>query len=201
MKRFLGLLALVAFLVPLLAGQLGSPVEAQDASPKRPGGTFSGQSMPIPSPVLGFDPDTEPPFDTLERARRPSLQNQVRIERRVVIRIGPARPQARREMLSDLPRRPMRTRFEEVEYGDCVDAEGVVGVQPTNDNRLLFFTQDENILAAALEDGCSARAFYAGFYIERSEDGQLCVARDRLQSRAGASCEVDEFTRLVAISE
>ncbi len=103
-------------------------------------------------------------------------------------------------MLSDLPRRPMRTRYQEVEHGNCVDAEDIIGVQPTNDNRLLFFTQRDMILAAALEDGCSARAFYAGFFIDRSEDGRLCVARDRLQSRAGASCVVDEFTRLVAIA-
>lgn len=193
MKRILALLALVALIVPLLAGQLASRVEAQDAAPSRP-----GQSVPMPSPVLGFDPDAEPPFDTLEQARQTALQNQVRIERRVVIRIGPAAPQARNQLMSELPRRPLRTRYEEVDHGDCVDAEEVIGVQPTNDNRLLFFTQDDLILAAALEDGCSARAFYAGFYIERNEDGQLCVARDRLQSRAGASCEVDEFTQLVA---
>ena len=77
----------------------------------------------------------------------------------------------------------------------------IVGVQPTNDNRLLLFTQERQVLAARLERSCVARAFYAGFYVERSEDGQLCVARDLLQSRAGASCEVSEFSRLVAVSQ
>ncbi|KLI63626.1 hypothetical protein [Aurantiacibacter marinus] len=200
MKRLFALLALVAITVPLLAGQMVPRVEAQDAAPSRPGQTWS-QSIPLPGTVLGFDPDAEAPFDTLERARQPALQNQVRIERRVVIRIGPAAQEARRQMMSELPRRPMRTRYEEVDHGNCIDAEDVIGVQPTNDNRLLFFTGGDQILAASLENGCSARAFYAGFYIERSEDRRLCVARDRLQSRAGASCQVDDFTRLVAVAD
>jgi len=200
MKRFFAPLALAALTVPLLAGQMVAPVEAQDAAPAKPGQTRGPQSIPHPDVILGFDPDSEAPFDTLQRARQPALQSQVRIERRVVIRIGPAASQARRQMMSELPRRPMRTRYEEVDHGNCIDAEDVIGVQPTNDNRLLFFTGADQILAASLEDGCSARAFYAGFYIERSDDGQLCVARDRLQSRAGASCEVGEFTRLVAVA-
>ncbi len=170
-------------------------MEAQDAAPDRP-----GQSIPLPTPVLGYDPDAEAPFDTLERARQPQHQHQVRVEQRVVIRIGPAAAQARTQMLADLPRRPMRTRYAEVEHDDCIDAEGVVGVQPTADNRLLFFTRSNQIIAAELEDGCTARAFYSGFYIERSDDARLCVDRDRLQSRAGASCQVEEFTRLVAVA-
>lgn len=196
MKRLLALCACVALSIPFLAGDLVSRVEAQDAAPKRP-----GQSLPQQTPVLGFDPDASAPFNTLDQARQPGIQNQVRIERRVVIRIGPAEPRARRQMMSELPRRPLRTRYEEVDYGNCVEAEDVIGVQPTRDNRLLFFTNDDHILAAALEEDCSARAFYAGFYIERSDDGRLCVDRDRLQSRAGASCEVDNFTRLVAVAD
>lgn len=192
MKRLLALFALLALAVPLLAGQWASPVEAQDSYPVRPG----LQSTPL----TGFQPGREPPFDMLDRARQPTPQHQVRIEQRVVIRIGPAAPTARREMLADLPRRPMRTRFEEVEHGNCIDAEGLVGVQPTTDNRLLFFTNNSQILAARLENGCSARAFYSGFYLDRSEDGRLCVSRDRLQSRAGASCQVSDFTRLVAVA-
>ena len=184
MKRTLALLAPLALVAPLFAG-------AQDAAPARPG----QQSVP----VLGFDPDGAPPFDTLERAREPAVQHQVRIQSRVVIRVGPAAPVRRTQMMADLPRRPMNTRFEEVEHGNCIDAESVAGVQPTNDNRLLFYTE-EDILVARLEEGCSARAFYAGFFVERSEDERICVSRDRLQSRAGGSCEIEEFTRLVAVA-
>lgn len=166
---------------------------AQDSAPVRPG----EQSVP----VMGFEPASAAPFDTLNRARHPGWQYQVRIESRVIIRIGPAAPSARNSIMSELPRRQLRTRYEEVEHRDCIEAEDVVGVQPSPDNRLLFFTNERQILAGSLEDGCSARAFYAGFYIDRSDDGRLCVARDRLQSRAGASCQVTSFTRLVAAAD
>jgi hypothetical protein len=195
MKRLFALLAPAAMLAPLLAGQMAERAEAQDAAPVRP-----GQSLVLPSTMLGFDPESAAPFDTLERARQPLRRNQVRIRQRVVIRVGPAAPEARTQMLADLPRRPMRNSYAEVNHGDCIDAEAVIGVQPTSDNRLLFFTSSDQIIAAQLANGCSARAFYAGFYIERSDDARLCVSRDRLQSRAGASCQVADFTRLVAVA-
>lgn len=193
MKRILVLFALVALLVPLVAANLASRVEAQDAAPSRAG----QQSLP----VLGFDPAARSPFDGLENARHPVWQNQVRIEQRVVIRISPAAPGARNQLMADLPRRRMTTRYAEVEHGDCVDVENVLGIQSSSDNRLLFYTSDRDILAATLEEGCSARAFYSGFYIEKNDDGRLCVERDRLQSRAGASCEIADFSRLVAVAQ
>ncbi len=150
--------------------------------------------------MLGFDPASERPFNQLEQSQNESVQNQVRVQQRIVIRIGPAAPRDRRTMLNELPRRPMEARFEEVDYGSCIDANEVIGVQPTNDNRLLFFLEDSNVLAAQLQNGCSARAYYAGFYIDRNDDGRLCVARDRLQSRAGGSCQITKFTRLVAVA-
>lgn len=183
---------LIAF-AALSASLLAVTLSAQDNAPTRPGSQTAA--------IMGFEPASSAPFETLQNARHPGWQYQVRIENRVIIRIGPAAPAARSSMMSELPRRQMRTRYEEVEHRDCIQAEGVVGVQPTPDNRLLFYTNERQILAASLEEGCLARAFYAGFYIERNEDGRLCVARDRLQSRAGASCEVAEFTRLVAAAE
>ncbi|RJY08844.1 hypothetical protein [Aurantiacibacter aquimixticola] len=189
MKRFLAIAASIALALPIAATQLG----AQDASPDTPGRTDV--------PVLGFDPRSSQPFDTIGRVRQSVPQHQVRIERRVVIRIGPAASRARTDMLAQLPRRPMPTRFAEEDHGDCVDASSIVGVQPSGDNRLLFFTSDRQILAASLEDQCLARAFYAGFYIERSDDGRLCANRENLRSRAGASCQVENFSRLVAAAD
>ena len=189
MKRNLALLAPLALVTSLMASGLG----AQDTAPSRPG-------LPA-APVSGFEPATSAPFDTLGRARQPQWGNQVRIERRVVIRIGPAAPDERASMMSELPRRQMRARYAEVDHGSCIAPGSVFGVQPTPDNRLLFYTDERQILAAQLEDGCSARAFYAGFYIERNADGRLCVDRDQLRSRAGASCQVAHFTRLVAAAD
>ncbi len=192
MKRIIALLTLFALLVPLFALQLPAPVSAQDA------GSRTGPQSVLP---LGFDQNPDSPFELLDDARRPATQNQVRIEQRVIVRVSPAPPRARTQMMADLPRRPMPRSFQEVEHGDCIDVADIVGIQPTNDNRLLFFTSGNTVLAATLGESCVAQAFYSGFYVERSDDGRLCVARDQLQSRAGASCQVAEFTRLVAVSQ
>lgn len=191
------LLLLALLVAPLLAVWLAVKVEAQDANPTRPGQVNGPQSVPL----TGSNPGQVPPFNTLDTAREVPAQHQVRIRGRVVIRVTPGPRDARSEMLADLPRRPLRTSYAEEEFGDCIRANSVIGVQPSNDGRLLFFTNQSQILAARLENGCNVRAFYAGFYAERSSDGQLCINRDRLQSRAGASCQVAEFTRLVAVAD
>lgn len=184
MKRRYLLPALTVLLVPFMAVWLAVQVEAQDARPTRPGQTAISDA----------------PFTILDEAREPAVQHQVRISGRVVVRVSPGPRRARADMLADLPRRPLPTRYAEEEHADCIRAQSVIGVQPSNDGRLLFFTDQEQILAARLEDGCVVRAFYAGFYAERASDGRLCVNRDRLQSRAGASCEIAEFSRLVAVA-
>ncbi len=192
MKRIIALLALVALLAPLFAVQMPARVAAQDL------GRLSGPQSTLP---MGFNSTQSMPSTLLDGAHLPPEANQVRIRQRVVIRISPAPARARTRMLAELPRRPMRQSYEEVEHDDCVDVNDIVGVQPTGDNRLLFFTEERQVLAARLQRSCNARAFYAGFYVERSEDGKLCVSRDLLQSRAGASCEVAQFSRLVAVSQ
>ena len=142
-----------------------------------------------------------PPFSILHDGILPRWQNQVRIEQRVVIRIAPSPPTAREEILARLPRRQMETRFEEVAFDRCVPVQSIAGVAPVQQNRLLLFMRDRRVLSAALERACDAQAFYAGFYLERNDDGMLCTGRDKLQSRAGASCEVAQFSRLVALRE
>lgn len=192
MKRLFALLALIALLAPIFAAQMPVRVAAQDA------GGFIGPQSSAP---LGFGPSQARPTTLLDQAHRAPVQNQVRIRQRVIVRVSPAPPRARSQMLAELPRRPMRQSFEEVEHGDCVEIDDIVGVQPTNDNRLLMFTRQRQVLAATLGESCVARAFYAGFYVEQNDDGRLCVARDLLQSRAGASCEVAGFSRLVAVGQ
>ena len=48
-----------------------------------------------------------------------------------------------------------------------------------------------------LERACSARDYYSGFYVQRTSDGQICVDRDTLQSRTGASCKLSRLRELV----
>lgn len=189
MKLFVLSLAALAVLIPAFAG--GDSLRAQSAE------VNVSASPERQKPELGIDAVATPPFRALQQARRPEPWRQVRIERRVIIRISPGRPDRRERMMAALPQQVGTGRFEEVPHDDCVAIDSVAGVQPTQDNRLLLFMRDREVLAASLERSCSARAFYSGFYLERSEDGRLCIARDRLQSRAGASCRIEQLTRFV----
>ena len=85
--------------------------------------------------------------------------------------------------------------------GDCVPIQAIAGVRPGPENRLIFYMRDRTLVSAALARECNARQFYSGFYVERSDDGRLCVKRDLLQSRAGASCAVSRLRQLVAVRD
>jgi hypothetical protein len=129
--------------------------------------------------------------DAVEEAVSGAPASQVRIERRVIIRVGPSTPDRQ-------SRNPVARRVVQQPAGNCVTVGAIGGVEPTGDNRLLLFMRDRRLLAAELTDGCSAEHFYAGFYMETSDDGQLCVRRDHLHARDGSDCQVTSFQRLVA---
>lgn len=196
MKHHLLLTLLALVLAPLTLLGIGAAVEAQDANPVRPGQLDGPMSIPNPSARFSDNLDAHAP------AAAPgdlSGRDQVRIRGRVVIRVSPGTRRTRTNMLAELPRREMRTTYAEIEHGDCIRARSLVGIQLSNDDRLMFFMNNGDVLLARLEDGCNVRAFYAGFYADRSNDGQLCADRNRLHSRAGEMCEVAEFTELVAV--
>lgn len=184
MKRLFLFLSCLALCVPIAVVHF--PLHAQEAY--------------APAPVLGLDPMGQDPFRVLQNARRDDVLGQVRVERRIIIRIAPSDEATRTTLMAELPRRQMEANFEEVDHPDCITVASIIGMRPTHDNRLLLFTRDRQILTASLDSKCSARSFYSGFYVERSEDGRLCSRRDQLQSRAGSSCEVSGFTRLVAVA-
>ncbi len=141
----------------------------------------------------GFAVAPVAPLRMLEEGRHPPVEHQVRLEQRVIIRIAPSSPRRMEQSLAELNRRSER--FEEVRLGDCVPIDMIAAVTP-QENRLLLFMRDHRILSAALERACNPEDFYSGFYIER-QDGRLCERRDRLQSRAGASCRVTRLNQLV----
>ena len=181
--------SLAAFLTPLAlllpAALLIGAAPADEAARAAP----EGEKSP-----LGFTGAPITPLRLLEEARRPPVANQVRLEQRVIIRIAPSTPQRVEQSLSRLNARS--NRFEEVRLGECIPINMIAAVAPQED-RLLLFMRDRRILSAALERSCNPEDFYSGFYVER-QDGQLCERRDRLQSRAGASCRVTRLNRLVA---
>jgi hypothetical protein len=141
-----------------------------------------------------------PPINPLVAWRQSSAANQVRIEQRVVIRIAPAQPAARQNLAADLPNRAAPApRFEERGKEKCVGLQGIAGVQTGSGNRLVLFLRDRRMISVNLEKACRARDFYAGFYVEKNKDGQLCVSRDKLQSRTGARCEIETMRQLVEV--
>ncbi len=140
-------------------------------------------------------------WQALTEAHRPLPQSQVRIERRVIIRIAPRRPIENGEMLAGLPRDPLPPRFKEKGMAKCVPIREIGGAQVQADNRLLLFMRDRRMVSATLEKGCRARDFYSGFYVERGEDGLICSGRDVLQSRSGTKCELRKLHRLVPVRD
>jgi hypothetical protein len=193
MNALVVLLSPLALLLPALAGEL----------PAGPGDGAVHEAAEREDTPKGFDSLPAEPFDVLQQARRPVQLGQVRIEQRVVIRISPGTPAAREQMMADLRRQgASRTSYAEEKLNGCIAISGIVGYQlAPAQNRLLLFMRDRRILSAALERACNARDYYAGFYVERSDDGQLCARRDLLQSRAGASCKVAQLNRLVAVRD
>jgi hypothetical protein len=128
------------------------------------------------------------------------VANQVRIERRVILRISPQPSSMRRSFLTELPRQAPPPRLVERPYGSCVDASDIIGVSD-RDSRLVMYMSNRQIITAELEKSCSPRDFYLGFYVEQNDDGKLCVDRDRLLSRAGAKCRISNLNRLVAVTD
>ncbi|MDA9918268.1 hypothetical protein N9D37_00060 [Erythrobacter sp.] len=136
----------------------------------------------------------------LDAFRGGQIVRQVRIERRVIVRIAPARSQARNNLVADQTRQQsLNTRYKERKMGKCVEVGSIAGVQTGSGNRLLLFMRDSKIVSANLEKACRARDFYSGFYVEKNDDGKLCIDRDKLFSRSGAKCEVERMRQLVAI--
>ncbi|MBX7480986.1 hypothetical protein [Qipengyuania qiaonensis] len=130
-------------------------------------------------------------------SRSVPIAHQVTIERRVILRISPQSSAMRRSMLGELPQQALPRRFVERPHGKCLDAGDIVGVSD-HGSRLVMYMRDRQIVSAKLEKACSPRDFYLGFYVERNDDGKLCVDRDRLMSRAGARCRISKLNRLVA---
>lgn len=139
--------------------------------------------------------DVPAPVDPLQ----PLDAEQVSIEQRVTIRVGP-RP-------APMPMTPLMfdndpdtgPRFAERKIGKCLSIQSIAGVQPVDNGRLLLIMRDRRLVTASLRKGCQGRDFYSGFRVEKNSDGQICSGRDLLVSRGGTSCQVTGFYELVQV--
>ena len=120
---------------------------------------------------------------------------QVRVDQRIIIRLpspasAPSAVGAQRQSVAKL-------QYKEKKIGKCLWVDRLGGSRPGPDRTLDLLTRDGILIRAYLGDGCLAREFYAGAYMERSLDGKLCVDRDVLHARTGAKCEIDKFRLLI----
>ena len=132
----------------------------------------------------------------LPEALRASVAQQVRIEQHMSIRISPGPALPPPELLIQLQQDASPPQLTERKIGKCLPVAGLSAVR-VSDKRLLLFMRDQRVIGASLEKSCRAADFYSGFYVERSVDGQICVDRDRLQSRSGAKCKLLNLKQLV----
>lgn len=179
MNALLSLIAPLALLLPTAVGQGETAVDPRLTPP--------GESTaPGAADWLPLDPPTETPaFD------------QVRIEQRVIIRISPRGSAVRPSAFADMTMAPPPPRLVERRMGNCIPVSSIAGVEPRGDNQLLLFLADHSLALARLDKSCNARDYYAGFYLERTRDGQMCVNRDKIHSRAGSNCSISSLHRLV----
>jgi hypothetical protein len=122
---------------------------------------------------------------------------QVRIQQHLSIRISPGAPAAPAGLVFEMDQEDRETRLEERKMGSCIPVGAIAGVQSGNRNRLVMFLRDSRVVLVSLDKTCQANDFYSGFYTERSPDGQLCVGRDTIHARSGASCTLRQMRALV----
>lgn len=159
-----------------------------------PTGSQARAGVASPAEVWGL-------FNPLQAWWERQTARQVRIEQRVVVRISPQPMSNRQELAAQAFERALTTRYEEKRIGRCLPLEEIAGVKTGSGNRLVLFLRDNRMVSLNLDKSCRARDFYSGFYVERHQDGQLCVERDLLQSRIGPKCEVERLRQLVAIED
>jgi hypothetical protein len=152
-------------------------------------------------PALGL---VEAPRDLPVEAQdhQPASAEQVSIQQRVTIRVSPrAAPMPLNPVMFDTAMESGRgPRFIERKMGDCLPINAIAGVQAIDNSRLLLILNDRRMVTAKLEKGCQGREFYSGFIVARNSDAQICVGRDRLQSRSGTACQVTGFRQLIQVA-
>ena len=151
-----------------------------------------------PREAAANEPPADPAWLPFQAPSSVPVANQVRIERRVTIRIAPRTPAARQSLMAQMPVAAVLQNTRERKMGRCVPLRGIAGVQTGQGSQLILYMRDQRIVSAQLEKACRARDFYSGFFLERNSDGMLCVDRDRLQSRTGVQCQVSRIRQLVA---
>ena len=81
----------------------------------------------------------------------------------------------------------------------CVSASRIAGATLLGQNSVDIILRDSSRIRARLERRCPALDYYYGFYVNATEDGQICADRDVIRSRVGGQCQIDEFRVLTPV--
>jgi len=136
------------------------------------------------------------PADWVAVQTRPITFAQVRIERRVIIRVPRRRPRPITS-LADIPKSTPAPTFSEKKIGKCLPMSNILGVQVSSERSVDLITRDRKRIRARLEKKCQAQSSYPGVYTEKSGDGKINRGRDSLHSRTSTKCEIKRFRELV----
>jgi hypothetical protein len=199
MLSFVYLLAPFAFALPITSGRDPLPSAAQ--------GSVAGLTANIETAPMEARTAAVGTLVSVLEALEEDTWQQVRIEQRVIIRVAPLALNREAIAPMSLPlaetvvplSSSMTVRVRERRAANCMPAAGIAAVQPVTDGRLLFHMRDRRMIAARLEKACSARDFYLGFYMSKTSDGQLCIKRDQIHSRAGTTCALKEVREFVPV--
>lgn len=146
-----------------------------------------------PEPIATAIP-APPPADT--------PQWQIVVEQQIIIRVPAQRSSLNNFAPAPAPsvrRYDTPVEWKEKKGPKCVAMRNIVGMQAAQRDSIDLITRQKQRLRAHLNRGCRALDFYAGFYMQGSDDGNLCAGRDELHARTGAKCEVDKFRVMVAV--
>jgi hypothetical protein len=81
----------------------------------------------------------------------------------------------------------------------CIAASRIAGATLRSENSVDLVLRDSSRLRARLEQSCPALDYYYGFYLDATEDGQICADRDFIRSRVGGQCRIDQFRSLTPV--
>ena len=181
------MLFMAAFLAPALAlspvgkGEAAVPPAAMEVSVNATEPPVEARRQPAPGWLVA------------DAWRQDQEARQVRIRQEIMVRVSPRRS---RELVANW-RTVLPQRYEQRKIGKCLTARNIVAVQTVSSRDLVLYMADSRMIRAQLNKACNARDFYLGFYIEPNDDGELCVDRDMLRSRNGASCKIGGIRQLV----
>lgn len=141
-------------------------------------------------------------FRLLGRQATPVIEStndyfQLRVTGRVIIRV-PRLQSASTGAGGNAAAR--QRKFSEKKAKKCYSMTQILGFRDSMDKNesLELLARDGSLIRAYLGDGCLAREFYAGAYVDRASDGNICEDRDVIHARTGAQCEIEKFRLMVA---